>query len=266
MNILQNQRRDEEFLTIPHLQNYYKIIKTVTTKARLIPDSKTIIISIEIPLYGRSNSLYEVINVPLLQDHKILSLRNQDKYCVVTKDKSQFHCMEEKSFDDFVLIDDFYICEDDKLVQFMPTSKQHKCVINILRGRSFKNCKFKEIGHNLEIFKQIRKNVHLFVIREETGFKYQCQNVSGNGTLSGTGLLYLNPDCKIYTANSTLVSDSEVQGYDRNDIYKFGMMSKVGKEFKNYSFNSEIKMEKTVLKLENLISQLYNGQSYDEIE
>ncbi|KAL5288408.1 hypothetical protein ACFFRR_008942 [Megaselia abdita] len=251
MRLLQSYKGEYDFLANSHLQNYNKILPTLFLEASLHEISKTILIFIGVPLYTHNDRLYEVISVPLIKDNKILNIRINDKYCVIKENKKEFYCMEDEH--EFFKIDDFYVCHDDKMVSFLPTTYKNKCIINIFKGRSLNSCVFIEIPYNIEAFQKLETNTYLFALRDTTNYTYNCNGKTNNGSLlSGTGILGLNYGCKFITDETTLNSDLiKSQPSERQrDIYMLGMDNKIEEEFKSHNFSKVIPQEKTLVKLE----------------
>lgn len=256
---LQTHRTYKDFLAVPSPINYPTIAKTMKGEASLDVKTKMIKISIEVPLYDNQNRLYEIINLPMIRDNRVLYVPNNDKYCVITENKRQFYCMEQNH--DYIKINDFYVCDDAKKLSFLPTSKKNKCIINIFRGRSFENCQFKEIPRNIEIFKKLEANTHLFALRDPTKYKYECMNETHSwnnfdriDSFSGTGVLYMALGCKFYTKDSTIDSDKWVPMQDKlkNDVYNFGLDRFIEHAFGSYVFSKNTPVEKSTVALELL--------------
>ncbi|KAL5288402.1 hypothetical protein ACFFRR_008937 [Megaselia abdita] len=259
MRKLQIHRNNENFLTVPHLFNYPKLAETIIGQAELDTDTDVITIYIEVPLYDKHNRLYEVISVPMIRDNKILFVSSNDKYCVIAENKRQYYCMAQEH--DYKKIDDFYVCGDHKKLSFLPTSNRNKCIINIFRGRSFDNCDIREIPDNIEIFKKLEPNTHLFALRDLTTYKYECMNETHQwnnfdrvDSFSSTGVLYMGPGCKLYTKDTFIESDKLVplQYKQKYDAYNFGLDSKIEREFEKYVFSKNIPQEKRILKFDFL--------------
>ncbi|KAL5288406.1 hypothetical protein ACFFRR_008940 [Megaselia abdita] len=271
MSKLLECERNQDFLAIPQIKNYQKIMQTIETEATLHTPSKTVMIFIGIPLYVKNNLLYEIINVPMIKDSKILSVPINDKFCVIKEDKSQFHCMN--SDHDFLKMDDFYISTDVKDIPFLPISVHSKCVINIFQSRSFENCNFKEIPHNIEIFEKLEANTYLFALRDETTYSFECNNgikqwnnFGRNETLSGTGILHLGYGCKFNTEYSALEYDySNVeQNKGKSDVFNVDMNVKIDEVFKNHVFIKEAPTKKSLIKFSSI--KLLKFDDFEELQ
>lgn len=271
MSRLQTHRDYKNFLAIPNPTNFPTIAKTMKGQASLDIKRKMVKISIEVPLYNNHNRLYEIINLPMIRDNKVLYVPNNDKYCVITENKREFYCKEQNP--DYIKINDFYVCDDAKKLSFLPTSKRNKCIINIFRGRSFENCQFKEIPLNIEIFKKLEPNTHLFALRDPTKYKYECMNETHSwnnfdrfDSFSGTGVLYMGLGCKFFTKDSTIDSDKWVPTQDKlkNDVYNFGLNRQIEQAFGSYVFSKNMPIEKSIVKF-NFLEFLKTDDSENDV-
>lgn len=259
MRRMQAHVSNDNFIATPHLNNYPKIAKTVFGDISLDLKSEIIHIFIHVPLYLKTNRFYEVVNLPIIKDRNILRLGLNEKYCVLSEDKSKYYCTNKNPM--YEQMDDFYFCRDPKEVPFLPTSRRTKCIVNILRSRSFENCSFQEIPQNIEVFQKIEPNTILFAVRDSTKYNFECNNETQswnnfdrNEYIAGTGVIYLGPGCKFYTEDSNLNSDAfnKFQDKQKRDLYRFGMDGKVNQEFKTHSFIADLPKEKVISTFENL--------------
>ncbi|KAL5288418.1 hypothetical protein ACFFRR_008947 [Megaselia abdita] len=267
IRILQTKVDEQKLIETPHLFNYHKIAKTLTGSAYLDISTQAIMIFIEIPLFLRRNHLYEVISVPMIRDHKTLYVSNNDKFCVFTENKRQFYCSQYDH--DYLKIDDYYICDREQKISFLPTHKETKCIINIFKSRSFENCNIREISQNIEIFEKLEPNTVLFALRDDTAYNYKCgsDNQLNNGSFTGTGILNLSPGCTFYTENSMLKSDpsDESQYKINSDAFVFGMEKKVAEKFQNHTFSTNISTKKAIVKF-SFLKYLRNQEDEDDYQ
>ncbi|KAL5288407.1 hypothetical protein ACFFRR_008941 [Megaselia abdita] len=248
------------FLAPPKLENYNLIRETIAGFAFVMTKEKSIFVNLKIPIYQKEKlNLFEVIDVPVIKDRKILRIsNNRDKYCVFSDDREQYDCMTGNHR--LTKSRDFYLSDDDSQLSLLPTLKaKSHCIIDILTEKSLDNCKFKEIIQNIEIMKEIDTHKYLFAIRDATKYSYNCQNDSNDTndkSLQGTGFVYLKENCNFMTdSGDTVIRTNSVikNTWKKDDIFNFNELEEeIDDVFKDFKFKNKVETEKTKTNFEIL--------------
>lgn len=226
-----------KFLADPILTNYNYITETIIGSAFVMPDLKKIFVNLKIPIYQEQKlSLYEIIEVPVIKDRKILRIANNyAKYCVITEDTSQYDCNSDNAF---IKGKHFYFSASVTDVSLLSTANSGLCIIDIFIQSSAINetCRYKAVSQNLEIVKEIDTNKFLFAFRDQTKYTLECKtqpedgsvihynNIDKHEYLQDTGILYLGSNCVFTTEmfeTRKTTSSKVFNKWEELDVYNF---------------------------------------------
>lgn len=245
-----------QFIENPAITNYKKLSESFLMDSQFNPQDQILTIYIKIPFYKPEVlHLYEIINVPIIRNGRILRLKNSANYCVLSENKDRIYCMEEQhQFRKDPSLDLYYL--DDMAIHLVSTSNKDVCIYNILQGRSLENCKFQEVSQNIEIFEELTPDEYLFALRDHTKYTFDCgtdgNNFSTEHFFGGVGLLYLDPNCEFSTEYSTLKTNFIKITRTDKDLYDFGNELEFDELFETFEFNHVKQAEKVVITFKGL--------------
>lgn len=187
--------------------NSYKFIDVLTITYYFF--NNRIIFVISNPLVTTNNfNLYNLIPLPLINNtNEFLFIIPNINYLAVSEDKNLYTIFNNlnncktffniticKNHEPLYLAHSRPICELEILLQH---SLSRSCDTRKLRGQF-------EIWHKLE-----KSNSWLFALPQPTDVTVSCINKDTESlTLNNTGIININPNCKVYTSTTTIISDN----------------------------------------------------------
>lgn len=225
LDILQNQ-------FIEGIRHFNRSLLSVTHHRQ----DHLIIFSVKVPIYNEQEfDLYKVINLPIIKNKNIVTLKNDFNYLIVSKSKDIYFSVKEDLSElhkrNGVLI------YDDVYKHLKYSLSNSPCLYNMLEGVSLDSCVFRSNFTNIEIFERLEQNKFLFAIRDDTPYTYSCGTINNYGKkdfIQGTGFLYLDSFCDFRTNDSRLRTTKLDAVLKTKDKYDLNMKDFLNKTLKSY--------------------------------
>lgn len=260
IEILEQSTNKHSLLFEPSIENYNYLIEESEVKSYLL--GKKIIIIVEIPLVEERNiELFEIITLPVIKGKNVFTLDINANHFLINENREEFGTFLD--FKQCKKIKEYYICKN---LVLQSTIRRDNCILNIYMSRSVNDCKFNQIQNDIEIFHALDSNKYLFLVKEETKYNCKCKSEEKIDYIQGTGILYLESNCRFSTLETYLSTNNETFTYVNNDKYNFGLDDCLSTKLEDIKTNSIplTKIKGSLKNINDLSIELKNEESFIE--
>lgn len=177
------------------------LFRDIAMNVQMINDE--VIFEIRIPtVEGRERTIYALRTVPIRISGEIYRLRTKSDYITVDSRLEEITYMSETDFQGCnVVAGDRFICKENDMI-FLQRPLNKICELSLLTYKQIvellDECKYDKLPETDVFTKLLLPNDFYFLVNGNRTMKLECDGVTREVILSGSGVVHLNRNCEMF--------------------------------------------------------------------
>lgn len=179
---------------------FYKILRA---KAAVTKDK--VIFEIKVPLVDQQPlELLKIFGIPTNHNGTLVTILPATPYLGITPHRDEFIPISNEDINNCLkLNNDVFLC-DNKQAVFAKGSTTAECEVSLFNHKPTSSCRFGTFSESTVWQQTYHKNQWIYATINDTELTAVCETETVEITLTGSGILHIQPNCTIKTSEITI--------------------------------------------------------------